>query len=41
MIQEVIDMNSEVIGGRYAASVRPDATHGSCEVSLVLRPVPD
>ncbi|MGV0811892.1 helix-turn-helix domain-containing protein [Mycolicibacterium boenickei] len=39
MIQEVIDLNAEVIGGRYAASVRPDALHGSCEVSLVLRPV--
>lgn len=39
LIQEVIDLNAEVIGGRYAASVRPDARHGSCEVSLVLRPV--
>ncbi len=41
MIQEVIDLNAEVIGGRYQAAVRPDARHGSCEVSLVVRPVTD
>lgn len=38
MIQEVIDLNAEVVGGRYTATVRPDARHGSCEVNLVLRP---
>ncbi|WKG02256.1 helix-turn-helix domain-containing protein [Mycolicibacterium sp. HK-90] len=38
MIQEVIDVNAEALGGRFAVSVRPDARHGSCEVSLVLRP---
>lgn len=39
MMQEVVDLNAEVIGGRYAVSVRPDARTGSCEVSLVLKPV--
>ena len=39
MIQEVIDLNADVVGGRYTASVRPDARRGSCEVSLTLRPV--
>ncbi|OMC35116.1 ArsR family transcriptional regulator [Mycobacterium sp. GA-1841] len=38
MIQEVIDLNAEVVGGRYTATVRPDSRHGSCEVNLVLRP---
>lgn len=37
LIQEVIDLNSEVIGGRYIVAVRPDSLHGSCEVSLVVR----
>lgn len=41
MMQEVVDLNAEVIGGRYAVSVRPDARNGSCEVSLVLQPVAD
>lgn len=41
LIQEVIDLNAEVIGSRYAVSVRPDARHGSCEVSLMLRPLGD
>ncbi len=31
MMQEVVDLNAEVIGGRYAVSVRPDARTGSCE----------
>ena len=41
MMQEVVDLNAEVIGGRYVVSVRPDARNGSCEVSLVLQPVAD
>lgn len=41
MMQEVVDLNAEVIGGRYAVSVRPDARNGSCEVSLMLQPVAD
>ncbi|MBU9766446.1 ArsR family transcriptional regulator [Mycobacterium sp. TNTM28] len=40
MIQEVIDLNAELVG-QYTASVRPDARHGSCEVSVVVRPVPE
>ncbi|MCG7609778.1 MULTISPECIES: helix-turn-helix transcriptional regulator [Mycobacterium] len=39
LMQEVIDLNAEAIGGRYEVSVRPDARHGSCEVSLQLQPV--
>lgn len=39
MIQEVIDLNVEAIGGGYTACVRPDTRRGSCEVRLVLRPV--
>lgn len=38
LIQEVIALNAEAIGGRYAVEVRPDSQHGSCEVSLVVRP---
>ena len=38
LIQAVIDLNTEVIGARYRASVRPDAGRGSCQVRLVLRP---
>lgn len=38
LIQEVIDLNADAIGGRYRAAVTPDARGGSCEVSLVLRP---
>lgn len=40
-MQEVVGPNAEVIGGRYAVSVRPDARNGSCEASLVLQPVAD
>ncbi|MCV6980691.1 ArsR family transcriptional regulator [Mycolicibacterium pulveris] len=38
LIQEVIDRNVDVIGARYHAAVTPDATAGSCEVSLALQP---
>jgi predicted ArsR family transcriptional regulator len=38
LIQEVIDLNADAIGGRYRAAVTPDVRGGSCEVSLVLRP---
>ncbi|MDV3124155.1 helix-turn-helix domain-containing protein [Mycobacterium sp. 21AC1] len=38
LIQEVIDLNAEVIGGRYVVEVRPDSRNGSCEVSLLVRP---
>ncbi len=40
LIQEVIDLNADVIGGRYCAAVAPDPRAGSCEVSLVLHPTP-
>lgn len=39
LIQEVIDMNADAVGGRFTVSVRPDAKGGSCEVSLVVSPV--
>lgn len=38
LIQEVIDLNAESIGGSYDVLVTPDARGGSCEVGLVLRP---
>lgn len=38
LIQEVIDLNVDVIGGSYGVSVTPDPRGGSCEVGLVLRP---
>lgn len=38
LIQEVIERNVDAIGARYRAAVTPDATAGSCEVSLALRP---
>lgn len=41
LIQEVIDLNSEVIGGRHSVTVRPDSQRGSCEVSLVVRAAAD
>lgn len=37
LIQEVIDLNTDEVGGRYAVVVRPDPHRGSCEVDLVLR----
>ncbi len=40
-MQEVVDKNAEVVGGRHTVSVRPDARNGSCEVSLVLQPLAD
>lgn len=38
LIQEVIDLNADAIGGRYLATVAPDPHEGSCQVSLVLHP---
>lgn len=38
LIQEVVDRNAEVIGGRYRVAVTPDPRAGSCEVGLILRP---
>jgi predicted ArsR family transcriptional regulator len=38
LIQEVIDLNADSIGGRYRVMVTPDPGGGSCEVDLVLRP---
>ncbi|MGV0834990.1 helix-turn-helix transcriptional regulator [Mycolicibacterium thermoresistibile] len=41
LIQEVIDRNADIVGGRYRAAVTPDPQAGSCEVSLSLRPDPE
>lgn len=38
LIQEVIDLNADAIGGGYQTAVTPDPQAGSCEVSLTLRP---
>lgn len=39
LIQEVVDLNTESIGGEYQVAVTPDPHAGSCEVGLLLRPV--
>ncbi len=39
LIQEVIDLNAETIGRGYGAIVHPGPDRGSCEVSLLLRPI--
>ena len=38
LIQEVIDLNTESIGGRYCVIVTPDPRGGSCEIGVVLSP---
>jgi predicted ArsR family transcriptional regulator len=38
LIQEVIDLNAESVGGHYRVAVTPDPHAGSCEVGLILRP---
>ncbi len=38
LIQEVIDLNADALGGRYRVAVTPDPRAGSCEVGLTLRP---
>lgn len=39
LIQEVIDTNSDDVGGPYCVTVRPDPHRGSCEVELILRQI--
>lgn len=38
LIQEVVDLNAESIGGGYGVVVTPDPGGGSCEIGVVLRP---
>lgn len=38
LIQEVMDVHAEILGGHFCAAVTPDSDAGSCEVSLRLRP---
>lgn len=38
LIQEVLDVNAEAIGGRFQVTVSPDAAHGDCTVSMALEP---
>jgi len=37
LIQAVVDANPQLSDGKVAVSVAPDATGGSCEISVVLR----
>lgn len=38
LIQEIVDLHSEALGGNYQVAVTPDCAAGSCEVNLLLRP---
>ncbi|WP_078315420.1 winged-helix domain-containing protein [Mycobacterium sp. D16Q16] len=38
LIQEVLDVNAEAVGGQFQVTVAPDAGHGDCTVSLTLDP---
>ncbi|MGV0585944.1 winged-helix domain-containing protein [Mycobacteroides chelonae] len=38
LIQEVLDVNADALGGQFEVTVSPDAGHGDCTVSLTLDP---
>lgn len=38
LIQEVLNVNAEAVGGQFQVTVSPDAGHGDCTVSLALYP---
>lgn len=38
LIQEVVDLNTESIGGRYHVTATPDPRGGSCEIGILLSP---
>ncbi|MBF9328794.1 helix-turn-helix transcriptional regulator [Mycobacteroides chelonae] len=38
LIQEVLDVNADAVGGQFEVTVSPDAGHGDCTVSLTLDP---
>lgn len=38
LIQEVLDVNAEAVGGQFQVTVAPDAGCGDCTVSLTLDP---
>lgn len=39
LIQEVLDVNADAIGGQFQVTVSPDAGHGDCTVNLALEPL--
>ncbi|MEU9806801.1 ArsR family transcriptional regulator [Mycobacterium sp. NPDC050853] len=38
LIQEVLDVNADSVGGQFQVTVSPDAGHGNCTVNLALDP---
>lgn len=38
LIQEVLDVNADAIGGTFRVTVSPDANHGDCTVIVALDP---
>ncbi|WP_078324266.1 helix-turn-helix transcriptional regulator [Mycobacteroides salmoniphilum] len=38
LIQEVLDVNADAVGGQFQVTVSPDAGHGDCTVILALHP---
>ncbi|SLD04409.1 transcriptional regulator [Mycobacteroides abscessus subsp. massiliense] len=39
LIQEVLDVNADAIGGQFQVTVAPDAGHGDCTVNLAVEPL--
>lgn len=39
LIQEVLDVNADAVGGQFQVTVSPDAGQGDCTVSLALNPL--
>lgn len=38
LLQEILDANTDALGARYHATVRPDPHHGACQVHLTAQP---
>jgi predicted ArsR family transcriptional regulator len=38
LVQEVLDVNADAVGGQFQVTVAPDAGYGDCTVSLALHP---
>jgi predicted ArsR family transcriptional regulator len=38
LLQEILDANTDALGTRYRATVRPDPHHGACQVHLTVHP---
>ncbi|RAV18367.1 ArsR family transcriptional regulator [Mycolicibacterium sp. GF69] len=38
LLQEILDVNTDALGCRHRATVRPDPHHGACQVHLIVHP---